>query len=455
MKMSEERKKESRHLPRIAIIQPSLNVASETFIRAHGARLPGVAAIIDYHTGFPAIGGRPVLSVHWLHRARRKLVRMILRRNWAWEFDRICKVALRRCKADVVLAEYGTTGIRILDACRRTNIPLVVHFHGVDASKYDVIQDNAAGYKRMFMLAAAVVAVSRAMERQLLDLGCPREKLVYIPCGVDCSKFSGADPSTAGLQFVAAGRMVEKKAPHLTLAAFALVQKAYPEARLRFIGDGELLNLCKSLADAFGIKHSVTFLGAQSHEVVRQEMMCARAFVQHSITARNGDSEGTPVAVLEAGAMGLPVIATRHAGIADVVSHGETGLLVAEHDVANMEEYMRQLAREPAFAAELGHNAAAHIRRYYSMEQSIGRLALLLDAAARGCPIDTVREEIERGLPRAQLPRKSCVPDFAACPVNPWDESNRSIFHTLRRTLDQENCRHLVPDSWNTLSQCV
>ena len=148
--------------------------------------------------------------------------------------------------------------------------------------------------------------------------------------------------------------MVEKKAPHLVLATFARVLRECPDARLHFIGDGALLGVCRDLAAALGIDHAVTFLGAQPHDIVEREMRQARALVQHSVIASNGDSEGTPVAILEAGAMGLPVVATRHAGIPDVVADGVTGFLVEERDVCGMATHMLALARNPASRASAG-----------------------------------------------------------------------------------------------------
>ena len=239
------------------------------------------------------------------------------------------------------------------------------------------------------------------MERQLLQLGCPRDKLVYNPYGVDCAKFAGAAPATAAPQFVAVGRMVEKKAPHLTITAFARVVAECPEARLRVIGDGQLLGVCRDLAAALGIEHAVTFLGAQPHEIVEREMRQARALVQHSVTASNGDSEGTPVAVLEAGAIGLPVVSTRHAGIPDVVADGVTGFLVDERDTEEMARRLVTLIRNPGLAGELGRNAAAHIRRSYTLDQSIHRLAGILSASARRLSMAAVRASIESDLPRS------------------------------------------------------
>lgn len=388
---------------RVAIIHQSPNVVSETFIRAHTERLPGVVAVFHLQHDLPAIDGHRAVAQGWRERARRHVARRLLRRDWAWEVRREWEQAIRQSGAAVVLAEYGTVGARAVDTCDRLGIPLVVHFHGYDATRRDFLDRYAVQYHRMFERAAGVVAVSRAMELQLLSLGCPREKLIYSPYGVDCDRFEAADPVAAGGRFVAVGRMVEKKGPHLTIAAFARVVAEHPDARLRVIGGGELLGVCRDLAAGLGIRHAVEFLDAQPHERVAEEMRRARAFVQHSITASNGDAEGTPVAILEAAATGLPVISTRHAGIPDVVVEGRTGLLGDERDVSAMARHMLTLLRDPMLAAQLGRNAAARMREYYTIEQSIDRLARVLAAAANLQSIHTVRSAIERELPAAAV----------------------------------------------------
>jgi glycosyltransferase involved in cell wall biosynthesis len=172
-----------------------------------------------------------------------------------------------------------------------------------------------------------------------------------------------------------------------------------PEIRLCFIGDGPLLSVCRDFAQTLAIGHAVQFLGAQPHDAVAREMRRSRAFVQHSVTGADGDREGTPVAILEAGAAGLPVIATRHAGIPDVVIHDNTGLLVDERDINGMAEHMVSLARDAQFAGELGRAAASHVRKHYTMDQSISRLARIVEAAARRENIAAVRAAIESELP--------------------------------------------------------
>jgi len=384
---------------RVCIIQPTLNAVSETFIQAHGQRLSGVVAVVHRRDGIPWVGERPVMAQHAVARAQRKLARILSRRDWNSEIDAGYKLAIRKSQAQVVLAEYGMTGVRVANACRQARVPLVVHFHGYDASERSVIEQYADAYQRMFQQAVAVIGVSRAMESQLLALGCPREKLIYLPYGIDCERFEGARPANAAPNFVAVGRFVEKKAPHLTLLAFARVVAKCPDATLRMIGDGLLSGVCRDLVRGLGIEDKVAFLGSQPHDVVRKEMLRARAFVQHSVVASNGDSEGTPVAVLEAGAMGLPVLATKHAGIPDVVVDNKTGLLVNERDVVSMSEHMLTLVHNPAFAGELGRNAAAHVRKYYTIEDSLKRLARVLAAGAVRESMQSVRDDIEKEFP--------------------------------------------------------
>jgi glycosyltransferase involved in cell wall biosynthesis len=143
--------------------------------------------------------------------------------------------------------------------------------------------------------------------------------------------------------------------------------------------------MCRDLAGALELAASVDFPGRLPQEEVARAMQGARAFVQHSVTASTGDAEGTPVAILEAGASGLPVVATRHTGIAESVVEDETGFLVDERDVGGMAEHMIRLAREPELAAEIGAAARERVVAEYSMERRNRVLHdILAEAAASG-----------------------------------------------------------------------
>lgn len=272
-------------------------------------------------------------------------------------------------------------GVAVMDVCRDLDIRLVVHFHGADAYAAESLKSYGRRYVELFKRAHAVIGVSRHMVAQLESLGAPRNRLKYCPYGVDLGSFNTGDPASAPPHFLAVGRFVEKKAPHLTLLAFRETLKGCPEARLTMVGDGPLLGACRQLVVALQMENAVRFPGFVEHAEVANLMKCSRAFIQHSVRASDGDCEGTPVAVLEAQACGLPVVATRHAGIADVVRDGATGFLVQEYDVAAMGRRILQLAGNAALAVELGAAGRKGIVSEFSMKTSIRRLKSVLNGA--------------------------------------------------------------------------
>jgi glycosyltransferase involved in cell wall biosynthesis len=357
---------------------------SETFIRDHVERLPAEVSVLcgGMFPLFHSKGAQPLIP-RWLSG-----LCYFLRKTPGGE-ERVAGIErrvvvhfLKRTGARALLAEYGLTGVTLMEVCAAARVPMIVHFHGFDAYHETPLNRLGRQYPRMFESCAAVIAVSRDMEKQLLALGAVREKLHYIPYGVDVQLFQGADPATAAPVFLAVGRFVDKKAPHLTILAFRKVLERCPQARLVMVGDGDLWEACKQLVRALGVGAAVELRGPQTHDEVAVAMRSARVFVQHSVQASYGDSEGTPVAVLEASAAGLPIVSTLHAGIKDVVVHGETGFLVAECDVDTMAQHMIELALNPNLAAALGRAGRARIEEHFSMEQSIGNLWRIIQQAA-------------------------------------------------------------------------
>ena len=135
---------------------------------------------------------------------------------------------------------------------------------------------------------------------------------------------------------------------------------------------------CKKIVEEQGIEADVLFTGIQSPVDVAQLMRNANVFVQHSVTAANGDKEGTPNTILEAAASGLPVVSTRHAGIKEAVVDGRTGFLVDEHDVASMALRMQQLIDEPQLAIQMGMAGRKHIEDNYDLNRQAAKLFKVL-----------------------------------------------------------------------------
>ena len=367
---------------RIAVATPFADVYSQTFVWAHINRLSGVVGTL---VGCPVEVGDKVEVAGAAARLRRG-VKTVLRSAGLFtaEQQRVGDLVrwLRKRRVSVILAEFGPTAVEMEEAARIAKLPLVAHFHGHDASEKRCLEQYQEGYTRLFKTAAAIIGVSRPMLVALEAQGAPRERLHLIPYGIDLNRFARGKPSQQSPHFIAVGRFVEKKAPQLTLLAFAKIAQQVPGTHLTMVGDGPLLAPCKEMALAMDLTQQVSFPGALSHEEVACLMRSARAFVQHSIQPENGDCEGTPVAILEASASGLPVIGTRHAGIPEAVLDGETGFLVNERDIEVMAARMHVLATQPHLACEMGKKGRRHVTENYEMERQIQRLADLLRSVA-------------------------------------------------------------------------
>lgn len=289
-------------------------------------------------------------------------------------------IYLKASKAKVVLLESGLMASFFYRACEMADLPYVVHFHGVDAFGKEILSQWKTHYKNFFRTASKLIVVSQAMREQLIRLGASLDKIVLAPYGVSVNLSELASPANAPPQFVAVGRFVDKKAPQLTLQAFSLVYREIPNSRLIMVGDGPLLKLCQQWVNQNGLSDAVIFAGVQTRRIVSSLMASSRAFVQHSLTASNGDSEGLPLAILEAGAHGLPVVSTRHAGIPDAVLEGKHGFLVDEGDIQGMSKSMLLLANDPDLAGIMGLAYRKQILEHFSRKMSIGRLQHLLSS---------------------------------------------------------------------------
>jgi len=364
----------------IAIASPAKSLYSETFIRAQVDNLP--TEVHYLYGGFlPSYYGNDqrFLTASLGSRLFRRLKSQVLGKEERNQRKEAIASYLSKHQVRAVLAEYGQTGVEMMDICQRLNLPLVVHFHGYDAYMHDTLAKYKERYQEMFGVAEKIIGVSKHMCEQLKTLGAPEDKVVYNPYGVN-TQFEYSDAGQNPPIFLAVGRFVDKKSPHLTLLAFREVLKIIPYAKLVMVGDGPLWGSSKVLAKALGIDKQVDLPGAIPHEEVATYMTTARAFVQHSLVPPSGDSEGTPNTVIEAGGSGLPVISTKHAGIPDVVIHGETGLLCEEGNYIEMSQHMIRIASSPELATYLGRKASERIQTHFTMDRYIQQLWTIIQS---------------------------------------------------------------------------
>ena len=135
------------------------------------------------------------------------------------------------------------------------------------------------------------------------------------------------------------------------------------------------------MCDELGLSESVHLTGRIPHDEVIAAFRRAHVYVQHSVTAPDGDEEGLPVSITEALAGGLPVVSTRHSGIPEVVRDDETGYVVDEGDVSGMAAAMVRMARQPERWDDFGQAARRLLEAEFSVPVVQERLQGLLKNA--------------------------------------------------------------------------
>jgi glycosyltransferase involved in cell wall biosynthesis len=211
------------------------------------------------------------------------------------------------------------------------------------------------------------IAVSEFIKAKLVEQGFPADKIVVHYIGVDTERFQ-PDPTVPRepvILFV--GRLAEKKGCEYIIRAMSQIQTEVPDAELVIIGDGPLRAELEELATT--LLHRYQFLGLQPPDIVRTWMNRACLLAAPSVTSSTGDSEGLPMVIVEAQAMGLPVVSSIHAGIPEAVVHEETGFLVAERDWKGLAEHSLRLLKEPNLWQRLSLNGMERSRTKFDLHK--------------------------------------------------------------------------------------
>lgn len=292
---------------------------------------------------------------------------------------------LKSFRPRLVHAHFGQSGPAALDLADALGIPLVVTYHGQDAT----ISESQArqswrgreylrGRERVKARASRIVAVSDFIRSRLLEQGFPESKVVTHRNGVDTDYFSPTcEPREPIVVFV--GRFVEKKGCEYLVRALGLLGRKGRDVRGVLIGDGPLRPELERLArDQVANVHFTGFLGLQA---VKSWLSKASVVAVPSVTAADGNSEGLPTVILEAQAMGTPVVVTRHAGNAEGVIEGRTAMIVDERDTEALADAVLRFVDDPNAVATFGASGREWIEESFSIASQVAGLERIYDEA--------------------------------------------------------------------------
>jgi colanic acid/amylovoran biosynthesis glycosyltransferase len=238
---------------------------------------------------------------------------------------------------DVALCHFGPVGrsaVRMRDV-GLLDAPIATVFHGSDMTRV-IEQQGERTYARLFAAGDLFLPISERWRNRLIELGAPAERTQVHRMGVETTRFAyrarGREPG-APIRLVSVARLVEKKGLEFAIRAIARVREQGVDVRFVVAGDGPERDRLEGLIRELGLGDVVTLAGWCSHERVAQMLDEGHLLLQPSVVAADGDQEGLPVALMEAMAMGLPVVTTRHSGIPELVEDGVHGRMVGERDV--------------------------------------------------------------------------------------------------------------------------
>ncbi|EKZ9167456.1 colanic acid biosynthesis glycosyltransferase WcaL [Escherichia coli] len=270
----------------------------------------------------------------------------------------ICGQVATPFHTDVFIAHFGPAGVtaaklRELGVIRGK---IATIFHGIDISSREVLNHYTPEYQQLFRRGDLMLPISELWAGRLQKMGCPREKIAVSRMGVDMTRFSPRPvkaPATP-LEIISVARLTEKKGLHVAIEACRQLKEQGVAFRYRILGIGPWERRLRTLIEQYQLEDVVEMPGFKPSHEVKAMLDDADVFLLPSVTGADGDMEGIPVALMEAMAVGIPVVSTLHSGIPELVEADKSGWLVPENDA-------RALAQRLAVFSQLDTDELAPV----------------------------------------------------------------------------------------------
>ena len=245
---------------------------------------------------------------------------------------------------DIIHCQFSYESAKLLQNFQ-PKTPIILNFRGYGASsklqnkKYVSWLKSIAKNKNIYPIYVCENLKKNLINKKIKFIN---EGLVlYTGINQDLFKRNKSLAANNEKTFIQVGAFNEKKGQEVAIKAFAkFIRTQEINSKLVLIGEGQHLNRCKALAMELKIEKHVVFKGKLNQKQIIDELEKSDVFIHHSLTAKNGDQEGVPNAILEAMSMEMPILSTYHSGIPEAVIHNENGLLCKEKDIPTLTSQM-------------------------------------------------------------------------------------------------------------------
>jgi colanic acid/amylovoran biosynthesis glycosyltransferase len=371
--------------PKVVIFCDHLLYPSETFIQAQ------VGALREYEPVFAGSRRVPGLELPaekvYLVNEGGPFAKFHEIRFKVWGTAPALTKQLKELKPVLLHAHYGPNGLRVLPLVSRLKVPLITTFHGTDITITDIRHHKTYLGFRYYMAnrgklkasSATFLAVSKFVERRLLDHGFPADRTLLAYTGIDTTKFRPASAEDRpNILFV--GRLVKQKGAEFAIRAAGEVQKQLPDVELVLIGDGSMRQELENLAKQSLRRYR--FLGMRTPGEVHDWMSRASVICMPSVTMPSGEAEGFGMVCAEAQAVGKPVVAFQSGAISEIIRHERTGFLAVERDWQSLAQYLVILLQNADLRLQFGLAGREVIVREFNLERCTRRLEEIYDVVS-------------------------------------------------------------------------
>lgn len=288
--------------------------------------------------------------------------------------------------ADVFLVHFGYAGA-LANKLRELNVlrgKQVTVFHGADISRRHILEEHKQDYQHLFRQTELLLPISNLWKNKLITMGCPPEKIQVTRMGIEPEKFNfkARESLHSPLRILSVARLTEKKGLNVAVEACKYLRDQGADFEYTIIGNGDLEEALQADIRKWNLEENVKMVGFKPQEEIKRYLDEADIFLLPSLTAADGDMEGIPVALMEAMAVGLPVVSTDHSGIPELIENNVSGWLAPEGDAKALGEILLRLAKSEVDVAPVVHAAREKVETEFNQHIAYRDLAKILEQLA-------------------------------------------------------------------------
>ena len=293
---------------------------------------------------------------------------------------------------ELIHAHFGQNGIAAIKLKKELKIPLITSFYGYDTG--GLAKHFLPYYQPLIKEGDLFLVLSEDMKKDLINLGFPPEKTLIHHLGVDTDEFNINRNYSKDNYFklLTIARLDEGKGVHIVLKALQLLFDIQPSMKqiikYSIVGGGAYEDNLKQFVNEYNLSDNVEIinnLGVKNgREIVKEQLRNSDIFILCSYQTTRGTKEGTPVVLMEAQSCGLPCIATKHAGIPEIVIDGKTGILVREKCAEEICQAIIFLYTHKEVMESMKIQARQHIIKNFNQSVQMDKLCFEYNKLIRG-----------------------------------------------------------------------